>query len=487
MAFDYKKLGLMCGLEIHQQLATKHKLFCNCSAAMQDKEPVMEFRRELRPVAGELGDIDKAAAYETFKGKTFRYKVYLHESCEVELDEEPPHAINFEAMQIALQIALMLNCEIPEEIQIMRKTVLDGSNTSGFQRTAIVGLNGRIETGFGKVGITNVCLEEDACQILDRGKRHVTYGLNRLGIPLIEIGTTPNIPNPEEAKLVAEKIGMILRSTGKAKRGIGTIRQDLNVSIKNGARVEIKGVQALKMIPKLVEKEVKRQLDMIKKRKKVTRDVRKAMPDGSTKFLRPLPGAARMYPETDSPPVEVLDKGLDELRKNLPELISDKVGVLEEMGLAPDLAENIAKDPNRLELFQELSKLNNIKPTFLASTLVSYTKVLLKEYKGSDPGMVTTEHMKAIFKALDSGRIDKKKVMPLLANIAKGGQLKIGKSNGFGEDDVRKIIKHVIGKNPQALKTPRPEKALMGLVMKEVRGRAPGQLVMKVLAQEIKK
>jgi Glu-tRNA(Gln) amidotransferase subunit E-like FAD-binding protein len=457
---------------------------------MQDKEPVFDVKRKLRPVAGEMGEVDAAAAYETLKNKTFRYFVYLNETCEVELDEEPPHPLNNEAMQIALQISMMLNCEIPEEIQVMRKTVLDGSNTTGFQRTAMVGINGWIETSFGKVGITNVSVEEDACQIMDKKVKGGTdFGLNRLGVPLVEIGTTPNIPNPEEARAVAEKIGMILRSTGKVRRGIGTIRQDLNVSIKRGARVEIKGVQELKLIPKLIENEVKRQLERIKDKKEVTRDVRKAIPDGSTKFLRPLPGAARMYPETDIPPIEVPDSRLADIKKKLPRLISDKISELEGKGLAPDLAQNIVKDAGRLKLFQELSKLKNVKPTFLANTLVSYVKILLKEHKAADPARITSQDIKQVFSALDSGKITKDQVMELLADVALGRKLKTeGKAGkGFGEKDVRRIVSDVIKKNPKALKTPRPEKALMGLVMKEVKGRAPGALVMKVLAEEIKK
>ena len=141
---DYRKLGLKCGIEIHQQLATDRKLFCNCSAKMDDKEPVFRVKRKLRPVAGETGNIDAAAIYETLKDKTFTYNVYLNETCQVELDEEPPHPMNKEALDIGIQVALMTNCEVPEEIQVMRKTVLDGSNTSGFQRTAIVGMDGWI-------------------------------------------------------------------------------------------------------------------------------------------------------------------------------------------------------------------------------------------------------------------------------------------------------------------------------------------------------
>lgn len=474
---DYRKLGLKCGVEIHQQLATKHKLFCNCSAAFQDKEPVFEIKRKLRPVAGEMGEIDVAAAFEALKNKTFRYKVYLNETCAVELDEEPPHPVNKDALDIALQIALMLNCEVPEEIEVMRKTVIDGSNTSGFQRTALVGINGWIETSFGKVGITNVCLEEDACQILKKDKKSVVYGLNRLGIPLVEIGTSPDIHEPEQAREVAEKIGMILRSTGRAKRGIGTIRQDLNVSIAKGARCEIKGVQKLNLLSKIVEFEVKRQKGLIVKRKKVTRDVRRALPNGRTEFMRPLPGAARLYPETDSPPVEITQKRLAEMRKNLPELLEKKFGkYVKQFKLNEEMAGQIVSS-GRAELFEKLAKISDSRT--VANVLIKYSK----EYRISD------EKLLEFFKALGRRELPKEALQKMLKQLSEGKKVSVilKSAETISEKELRDIIMEIIKKNPQALKAPRPEKALMGLVMKEIRGRAPGSLVMKILTKEIKK
>jgi len=263
MSPDYKKLGLKCGIEIHQQLDTTHKLFCSCPARMSDDEPCCEIRRRLSAVAGETGKVDAAARYESLLGRTFIYRIYDRETCLVETDEEPPHDINREALETALKISLMLGCEIPEEVHTMRKIVIDGSNTSGFQRTLMVGLNGKLETGKCEVGITNVCLEEDSAQIIEKRDDVTVYGLDRLGIPLVEIGTTPDIHTPEDARAVAERIGMILRSTGAVKRGLGTIRQDVNVSIEGGARIEIKGAQELRMIPKLVEKEARRQASIL--------------------------------------------------------------------------------------------------------------------------------------------------------------------------------------------------------------------------------
>ena len=165
----------------------------------------------MRAVAGEMGQFDVAAVYEYLRDRTFFYQCYDKETCIIETDEEPPMSVNNEAMEVALQVALLLKAEIPDEVHIMRKTVIDGSNTTGFQRTAIVGINGSLETSQGKVGITNICLEEESSGIVKKEDGEITYRLDRLGIPLIEIGTAPDIKSPEHAKEVAEKLGMIVR------------------------------------------------------------------------------------------------------------------------------------------------------------------------------------------------------------------------------------------------------------------------------------
>lgn len=265
---NYEKLGLKMGLEIHQQLNTEKKLFCPCECELTNKKPDYRILRYLRPTQSELGKIDRAAFEESRRKLEFVYESYDHETCLVEADDEPPHSLNMEAMEIALIIASLLNMNVVDEFHTMRKQVIDGSNTGGFQRTGLVATDGYLDTEYGKVVIENLCLEEDAARRIGQEKGKVIFRLDRLGIPLLEVTTDPSIKHPEQVREVAYQLGQILRST-KVKRGLGTIRQDLNISIAEGARVEIKGVQDLDLMPKMVENEVKRQINLIKIMKEI--------------------------------------------------------------------------------------------------------------------------------------------------------------------------------------------------------------------------
>ncbi|MFH0971358.1 MAG: Glu-tRNA(Gln) amidotransferase subunit GatE [Candidatus Micrarchaeota archaeon] len=269
---DYSDLGFKCGLEVHQRLNTK-KLFCECHCDPnrgEAPEATQKIRRKLRAVVGELGKYDPAAAFEASKGKNYLYIVDDETSCAVEADEEPPHKMNPEALKIVLTASKMLDSKILDTIFVMRKTVIDGSAVSGFQRTCLVALDGTLPTSKGQIGISTIAIEEESAGILEaHSEGEVAYRLDRLGIPLIEIATTPSIKDGAHAMEVAEKLGQLLRSTGKVQRGLGSIRQDLNISIARGARVEIKGVQDLKLIPKLVENEVRRQINLLKLRERI--------------------------------------------------------------------------------------------------------------------------------------------------------------------------------------------------------------------------
>ena len=255
---EIDKIGLKVGLEIHQQLDTKKKLFCNCKS-VENTEYTGKFTRKLRASKSELGKIDPAALFESSKSKTMVYYENQNSNCLVEKDEEPPHNLDIKAKEIVLLVSSALNSKIFSEIHVMRKTVIDGSNTSGFQRTMLVAQGGNIEVKGIKVGVQSICLEEDAAKLIKDENDYRFFSLDRLGVPLIEIALEPVSCNPKMVKEIALSLGRLLRVTKKVARGIGTIRQDVNVSIDSGGIVEIKGVQQLEQLEKIIEYEAKRQ------------------------------------------------------------------------------------------------------------------------------------------------------------------------------------------------------------------------------------
>jgi glutamyl-tRNA(Gln) amidotransferase subunit E len=265
---DYRTLGLKVGIEVHQQLSTG-KMFCECDSNLVDDHE-KEFVRRLRPTQSEMGEIDRAALEEAERKLHFRYQS-VNCSCLVEADEEPPHDANKLVIETALEMSLLLKSSPVDEIHFMRKMVIDGSNTGGFQRTALIAMGGTMEVGGKHISISSVGIEEDAARKISEKGSEVTFRLDRLGIPLIEIATGPEISTPEEAKQVAMRLGALLRATRKVRRGIGTIREDINISIPGGARVEIKGAQELKLLPVYVDMEVRRQLALLEIKDTLTR------------------------------------------------------------------------------------------------------------------------------------------------------------------------------------------------------------------------
>ncbi|MEJ2248639.1 MAG: Glu-tRNA(Gln) amidotransferase subunit GatE [Candidatus Lokiarchaeota archaeon] len=261
----YEELGLKCGLEIHQQLNSKTKLFCRCPNELQGtKEPDFTIKREMRPVLGEMGTYDEAMLTEYEKGIDIVYEGYNNEICTYELDETPPFQCNIEARKIVTQIALLLNANIIPEMHVCRKNYLDGSVPSGFQRTMIFAKDGFIQLENGKkVRIDILCLEEDAARKSKTEFKTNYFRLDRLGIPLVEVTTKPDLRDPQETRDCAERLGLLLWSTN-VKKVLGSIRQDVNVSIEGGTRIEIKGVQKLDWIKPLIDNEISRQLNLLK-------------------------------------------------------------------------------------------------------------------------------------------------------------------------------------------------------------------------------
>lgn len=623
--YDYSELGLKAGLEIHQQLDSKEKLFCRCPTVIRDvKESDFEFFRYLRATESEMGEKDRAAVEQTKIRRKYIYKAY-DTTCLIENDEEPPRELNKEALDISLGIAKLFNMKPVDQMHVMRKIVVDGSNTSGFQRTAFLASDGYIETSDGRCGIDSLCVEEEAAQKVEEIGDSIIYSLDRLGIPLVEVATAPDIKSPGQAREVAEQIGMFLRSTGKVKRGLGTIRQDVNISIAEGARVEIKGVQALDLIEDIVRREVERQLNLLfirqelmerkafvceeiyditglfvdtkskvlqkgvkkgavlaallrkfdgligrevqpgrrlgtefsdraktagvggifhtdelpnygitEKEVKTVRDAigasagdavimvadepekariaieaviqrakesiegipeetRKALPDGNTAYMRPLPGAARMYPETDVPQIEISQEYFDSIET--PELLTERAKrFVSENGLNKELAEKIAYS-KYLPLFEELietyRKDANVNSTLIARTLVGIVPEIRRN--GVETENLTDEHFKGLFAAISNQEIAKEATQDLLASLAKEPELstseaisKLGFST-FDPEEVEKFIKKTVRERGDFIKEKGPTALgpLMGIVMKEYRGMVDGKILSQMLKKEL--
>jgi glutamyl-tRNA(Gln) amidotransferase subunit E len=541
---------MKCGLEIHQRINTK-KLFCSCPSILaEDVPPDSTITRRLHPVLSELGEIDKASKAEFLKGKTFSYNLFNKSNCLVETDEEPPHELNPEALAIVLQIAAQLKATPVDEMHIMRKLVIDGSNTSGFQRTAIVAQKGVLETSKGPIGISLLALEEESAGIVEQSELKSTYRLDRLGIPLVEITTDPDIKDGEHLLEAATKIGLILRATGKVARGLGTIRQDVNISTEKGARVEIKGAQDLKMLPQIVDYEVMRQkrlVEIIEELKKrlgnkwkiktepmdvgnifqntqslmiskglksgqsvyglllpkhagilgielqpnrrygselsdyaksagvkgiihsdedlakykiseaerksiertlganaadayalviapsvisipalqnvllranmhsVPKETRKAHPNGTSSYMRPLPGRARMYPETDTPPIRITKQMIGKAASM--ESLEDKEARLSKI-LNPEFTKKMLKSRN-LPLFEKLVK-QGADPMLVANTLENTLVSLKRE------GIVIADLesvLEELFAMFKKGRFVKSAIPDILKDVSIGNSI----------------------------------------------------------------
>ncbi|MDZ7859363.1 MAG: Glu-tRNA(Gln) amidotransferase subunit GatE [Candidatus Krumholzibacteriota bacterium] len=349
---DYSKLGLKSGLEIHQQLSTEKKLFCRCPVVdSYTDEYNAEILRHMRPTLSELGEYDGTALMEFKTKKEIIYQIDDKTVCTYEMDDTPPFELNEQALDIALEITMLLNCKLVSEIHIARKQYLDGSIPTGFQRTTILGVDGSIPYKGRKIGIIQLGLEEDACrEISDSGHKRI-YRADRLGIPLVESVTMPDMKTPGEVADIAQILRWLVRSTGKVRRGIGSARQDVNVSIKGGKRVEIKGVPKIPAIPLLVHNEAFRQRSLLDiadelKRRNITRESFRS----ENKRITDIVKNTRYYPAAESLRKNgevraVLLKGYRGIlsRKTQPETsfskeISDRVRVIACLDILPNIA-----------------------------------------------------------------------------------------------------------------------------------------------------
>lgn len=617
------KIGLKVGLEIHQQLATNKKLFCGCKPIESDNYTI-RFSRKLRLAKSELGSYDPAALFESSKSKTIYYNANPQSSCLVEYDDEPPHALDSDAKQTALIIASALHSNIFNESYVMRKIVIDGSNTSGFQRTMLVAQGGYLQVDGKKVGVQSVCLEEDAAKLLKDTDDSREYSLDRLGVPLVEIALEPVSATAAEIKKIALGLGRLLRVTRKVTRGIGSIRQDVNVSISGGGVVEVKGVQQLDQLEKVITYEAKRQhglqliaeklqkidLDMLSKKDSldvtaffanssskiiqkslkggsvifalavrgfsgmfgyepyegirlgkelgqhvrffgiggifhsdelpnygiekdeverlrqtlklqkddgflivagpkdkiefaldalinriknakngVPAETRMATQSGETVFLRPRPGSARMYPETDIPPILVTNEELQAAKDNIPKPWEQIIAELQKKyGLNSQLAEQIF-DSDYLDLFESICAKSQVSPNFVASSLCSTITNLQRQ--GLDATKLKQEHITRVFELLGESKITKESVEMIFEGIMSG---KISSPDEFAktavdDKELEEFLDTIVNQNIETIKKQGLHSTglLMGLAMKSFRGKVSGEKLSKLLESRITK
>ncbi len=477
---EYEKIGFKAGLEIHQQLDS-NKLFCNCPSILRSDNPLFEIKRNLHLVAGESGIVDLAAKYQHQKGEDFFYQGY-DTTCLVELDEEPPHKINEEALEIAIEIALLFNCELIPISQIMRKTVIDGSNTSGFQRTVMIARNGYFDTSHGKVRIDSIYLEEDSCRLIKKEEGSVFYRLDRLGIPLVEISTKPDLKNASHVKEAALKIGEILRSS-RVRRGIGTIRQDLNISIKNSNRVEIKGFQDPNIMEKCVEMEVLRQKKILDSGQKNQSEVRNCLPDGNTEFLRPMPGSHRMYPETDLELLKISREKINLVKKNLPRLRREIQDDLKSKGLSEEMIHLLFKY-RKLNEFKELYSLHGNAPLIGKLLLVFPKEIASREKRDLEEieSILNLDVLSFVLDKIYKDRLHMADLKQVLERVVSGMNIeeaiKLNKPEIEGiREKIFKLIKDKPGLSINAY---------MGLIMKDFKGQISGEEATKIINQFLK-
>ena len=615
---------MKAGLEVHQQLSTG-KLFCRCPCEFSETV-TGRFTRRLMAAGGEERSVDPAARFQASRDLLYRYET-TPTSCLVEADEEPPHPLDPTALETALVVARMLGARVVDEIEVMRKIVVDGSNTSGFQRTALVAVDGSIEVDGRRISIDSISLEEDAARKVAEAPGEVTYRLDRLGIPLLEIATGPEITGGREARAVAEEIGALLRATARVRRGIGSIREDLNVSIEGGRRIEIKGVQELRWIEQYVDHEVERQRILLRVRdslhqrraKAPTEDpvdltevfegvdegplaarasrscsvlaialpgfagllrsppgsserlgreladharafglagllhsdelpgygieekhiaevrsrlklgpedafvlladeseprlravataiqrraaqaiegipgeTRDPLPEGRTRYSRPIPGRHRMYPETDVPPIPVLPSDLSRVDGLLPERPSElRQRLARDYGLPHDLVRQLvsAGEASRFELLAQHGH-----TATLVARLLTQDLPLVEGDPSSIVGEIPTETLDAVLRASERGVFAKEGIPTVLNELAHGAPdvdtaARRAGLSGMSDDELGRVVRGVVERN-RALLAERGLEAfqpLMGDVMKVVRGRRDGNEVAKRLRDEIER
>lgn len=625
---DYRVVGFKSGLEIHQQLFTNKKLFCRCPAGIYSEKYDAEILRHMRPTLSELGVYDGTALMEFKTKKEIIYRINRNTVCTYEMDDTPPFLINEDSLDIALGIGMLYNCKLVDELHIARKQYLDGSIPTGFQRTAIYAVDGWIPYKNKKVKIVQMSIEEDSCREVADYSHNRIYLTDRLGMPLIETVTGPDMRTPQEVAEVGWICAKLVRSTHKVRRGIGAARQDVNVSVEGGTRVEIKGVPKITMIPLLTHNEAMRQWNLLRLKEELKKrgitpetfrardyditslikkphyvplknavesklkiscvvlkgfnellrwqtqpdtyfskeisdrvrviaclttipnlihsdsktdtlsssdwqkvkkhvegtdndtlvivwandediqtavneiiirakeatigipsETRQALSDGTNGFERILPGADRMYPDTDLPPKQIEADRINKIKSWLPEQFWKRQSWYKELNIPPDTIDELSIS-KYAELFKKAVNEWKINPVTAAVVLIQYPKRLKKSYLNTQS--IDENIMSTILKAYADGKLTADFILNALKMSAELGMFveEIIPQPINDADLEREIL--LAEEQMQKMKFIKKENAvsiMMGILMKKLRGRVSARKVsqkVRLLQKDLK-
>lgn len=618
---DYQTVGFKSGLEIHQQLYTDKKLFCRCPAGIYSENYDAEILRHMRPTLSELGEYDGTALMEFKTKKEIIYRINRNTVCTYEMDDTPPFLINEDALDIALGIGILYNCKLVDELHIARKQYLDGSIPTGFQRTAIYAVDGWIPYKDRKVKIVQMSIEEDSCREVSDQYHTRTYLTDRLGMPLIETVTGPDMRTPYEVAEVGWICAKLVRSTHKVRRGIGAARQDVNVSVEGGTRVEIKGVPKIGMIPLLTHNEAMRQWNLLRLREELNRrgitpetfksesfditslikkphyiplknavesklkiscvvlkgfkdllrwqtqtdtyfskeisdrvrviaclttipnlihsdsrtdtitssdwqkvrkfveakdddtlvivwakeddiqtaineiiirakeatigipsETRQALSDGTNGFERILPGADRMYPDTDLPPKKIDEARINKIKSWLPEQFWKRKEWYKELNIPPDTIDELSIS-KYAELFKKAVNEWKVNPTTAAVVLIQYPKRLKKS--GYSVEVINEDILSAILKSYAEGKLTYDFILTALKQSIELGMFVeeiIPEPIGDWELENEILIAEQQMQKMKYIKEENRGSIMMGILMKKLRGRISAKKIAERIA-----
>ncbi len=444
------------GLEIHVQLKTNKKLFCECSADYLSAE---ENRNICEICTGQPG--------------------------------AKPMGVNKKALENLLKISLALGCTIKNKVFFQRKHYFWPDLPSGYQRTSKpIAVNGKL----GKIRIREIHLEEDPGRYdLREGK--VDY--NRSGIPLAEIVTEPDISSPEEAREFLEELAKIIEYLDAGREEPGSSRVDANISVDE-TRVEVKNINSFSGVYSALSYEIFRQKDMIAKGKKIERETRHY--DEKTEKTFPLRKKEveedyRYFPDPDIPPIFIDQEFIEKIKKEIPELPTQKKErfvkeykirereadiLVSEIEIA-NLFEKMAKkyDPIKLSFWivGPLKKQLNYRNLKLKDSKLNYDDLVcifddFYNKKITDDGMET-----ALIKILD----EKVRYSEIRESLLKVTDL----------SEIEKVIDDVLSKNENAVMDYKSgnEKVmnfLIGQVMRRLSGRGDQNIIRECILKKIK-